>query len=287
MSADPRAKALAYSIVTITHNRDAHLNNVLTGLERQTRPPEQVVVAYMNQTGRPELRSTLPIVTADVSSATPLPLAQARNLGAGLSTTPTLVFLDVDCIPAPDFAEQLLDDLARDKGLVMGTPRYLRANQTVKGADLHAVSTEHPVRSQLRLGRQSDYNLFWSLCFAISTTDFERVGGFDEAFKGYGAEDTDFARSCRQAGVPFCLSGAVVYHQHHGTCHPPLNHFDDVVLSAQVFYSKWKEWPMLGWLEAFTTLGLIEWTATGKSLSVLRAPSEREIASSRITDLST
>ncbi|WP_409241961.1 glycosyltransferase family 2 protein, partial [Caballeronia sp. INML3] len=35
--------------------------------------------------------------------------------------------------------------------------------------------------------------MFWSLNFACHLNTFEQIGGFDDAYTGYGGEDTDFA----------------------------------------------------------------------------------------------
>ena len=45
---------------------------------------------------------------------------------------------------------------------------------------------------------------------------WERLGGMDERFVGYGGEETDLAARLDPAGVPlYWTAGARAYHQHH------------------------------------------------------------------------
>ncbi|WP_425466922.1 galactosyltransferase-related protein [Rarobacter faecitabidus] len=62
----------------------------------------------------------------------------------------------------------------------------------------------HPARPAPAPGEivaGGSYDLFWSLTFALSSATWQRIGGFDEGYCGYGGEDTDFAstNSCAVA----------------------------------------------------------------------------------------
>ena len=60
-----------------------------------------------------------------------------------------------------------------------------------------------PVRRPPRESRREpDMRLFWSLSFAVDRPRWARIGGFDEAYIGYGAEDTDFAQLATGCGAP-------------------------------------------------------------------------------------
>jgi GT2 family glycosyltransferase len=87
-----------------------------------------------------------------------------------------------------------------------------------------------------------------------------RVGGFCEEYVGYGAEDTDFGQRAAAAGVRLdWIGGAHAYHQFHPTSDPPVQHVDDVVANARIFFRRWGWWPMSGWLTAFEDLGLVRY----------------------------
>ena len=60
------------------------------------------------------------------------------------------------------------------------------------------------------------FELFWSLSFATGVADWHRFGGFCEQFRGYGAEDTDFAFRAADRGARLAwVGGATAYHPHH------------------------------------------------------------------------
>jgi hypothetical protein len=56
--------------------------------------------------------------------------------------------------------------------------------------------------------------LVWSNCFAISRVLFERVGGFDERFVGYGHQDGAFLNACSTLGGKNRVNGNA-YHLRH------------------------------------------------------------------------
>jgi GT2 family glycosyltransferase len=111
--------------------------------------------------------------------------------------------------------------------------------------------------------------LFWSLAFAVTPATHERIGGFDEGYEGYGAEDTDYAFRARRAGVGLAwVGGAWAHHQHHPVSDPPVEHLHDIVRNARRFHAAWGRWPMEGWLRAFADLGLVEWSGARLALAV-------------------
>src|SRR5690606_10024244 len=100
----------------------------------------------------------------------------------------------------------------------------------------------------------------WSLNFAIERDTWTMLGGFDQAYEGYGGEDTDIAFEARRRAVPaWFVPGAEAFHQHHVVNDPPIDHLQDIVANARRFHQKWGVWPMTGWLASFAENGLIEW----------------------------
>ena len=138
-----------------------------------------------------------------------------------------------------------------------------------------SISTE---AAPTAIKKTNDYGAFWSLCFAIKREQFEQIGGFDTQYTGYGAEDTDFAFTARQLDIDFYLTADLIYHQQHAVYRPPLNHLESIIVNANRFYQKWQCWPMGGWLEQFSEMGLIDWTnEQSNSITLLRQPSSKEI----------
>lgn len=283
MESEAETEAPGVSVLTLAKGREAHLRRLLDGLARGSRRPAECIVVSLDE-APPFLPAMGLPLTVHHMPAEGLPLAAARNTAARLANSPVLVFLDVDCIPAASLVAALATDAAQHDGLICCEILYLPAGAaegTIEEAELLARGIRHEARAFPRAGLRAEANagLFWSLAFAVRRATFERLGGFDEAFTGYGGEDTDFAFRARDAGVPLLFTaGTRAFHQHHAIHDPPLNHFSDIVANAERFHARHRFWPMEGWLDAFAGLGLIEPPGAGPHLRVIRAPSAAEIA---------
>lgn len=275
---------MSLSVLTIVRNRTGHLANLLEGVRRSSVQPDEVIVVDMSDEPV-TLNGLQPLVRIERLETTGLPLARARNRAAACAKGDRLIFLDIDCIPMRECLDRLSTAIEDTEGLVCAEVRYLGPGDASAGWDealLVGKGRAHPVRPFPRDGLRSvnDPGLFWSLAFAIRRSTFERIGGFDERFIGYGGEDTDFGFAAQRTGCPlYFLGGALACHQYHETFDPPLQHLEDIVANANRFRRKWGIWPMSGWLEQFLQLGLIEWQAD--NVRMLRRPSEDEIVSAR------
>lgn len=272
------------SVLTIAQGRARHLANQLRGLARQSRLPDEVVIAVMDETpfmGLPKV--PFPLRQVCVARGDSLPLARARNAAAGAARGDLLIFADVDCIPHTDFVDDYAGAAGRTSGLLMGEVLYLPDGATEDGIDdarFDRLGERHSDRRappETGVEPCNDYRCFWSLNFAMSRDDWARAGGFDETFTGYGGEDTDFGRTCAERGIPiWWTKGARVYHQYHPHAMPPVHHLRSVMRNADRFAEKWGHRTMEHWLYAFRLMGLIESTPEG--LRVLREPDERDFA---------
>ncbi len=274
-------------VVTLNKGRWPHLRRVLDGLARGT-PPAGCTVVEMGGDAEPLPRCPYPLRRVMLDGGA-LPLSAARNAGAAASCGDRLVFLDIDCIPSAGLVDGFERVLEEHDGLVCCAIRYLPAGAVRDGwteSDLTAAGRPHPVRSFPDAGvrRIENAGLFWSLAFGVRRETFERIGGFDPGFSGYGAEDTDFAFRARDVGVPLLFAGGFqAFHQHHPAYEPPLQHFADIVRNARRFEERHGVWPMDGWLDSFAALGLIE-PDRSAGLRVIREPGPAEIAAARLPD---
>ena len=309
------------SVITTCYGRNRHLYNLLASLANgQQRPAEVIIV---NDDADPEQLKRYPLAIKQIATnkaqaddvnnvdkqengdsqdnvaSTGFDIGRNRNLGAKHASHDALIFLDVDCVVAPDFIAQMTQKLhAMPHALIMGQPRYLTRPLTAQEAKqladnqlatsfLDELSLFNPYRPKVDvpLLRTQDYGAFWSLCFAINRQQFDSIGGFDTSYVGYGAEDTDFAFKARQLGIEFYLTDDVIYHQQHGIYRPPLNHVDSIVINANRFYQKWQHWAMGGWLAEFAKMGLIDWQhSQTHPISILRAPTSAEIKQAHCPD---
>ncbi|WAH56360.1 galactosyltransferase-related protein [Pseudomonas silvicola] len=267
-------------VITLVHGRGTHLANLIRGLELSSLTPRGLWIVHMNEAPGPFSSHVFPIHTLRVDDPGGLPLAKARNHVATIDPVAPWVFLDVDCIPAHDLLAQYRDGLqAQPDALHMGQVRYLPQGANGAGwneAALYAQGVEHALaRFRSGPGSALPHHLFWSLNFACTGTVFARIGGFDEDYRGYGGEDTDFAFRARRAGVPVLDNAAMAFHQYHPSYDPPLNHFADIIVNARHFHRRWGVWPMEGWLHAFTEQGLLRWT--DEHLEIIQAPSAEDV----------
>ncbi|MCK5930936.1 MAG: glycosyltransferase [Fulvimarina manganoxydans] len=260
----------------------------MRSLAAQTRLPDELVIAFMQEGAEPDLPEIgLPVRALTVPGEA-LPLAKARNAAAAAAKGDTLVFLDVDCIASPMLVESFERAVASERGLFLGEVLYLpegAVRAPLDFAALDAAGIVHPSKPampQTGWRREPNAGEFWGLSFALRKALWTDLGGMDERFTGYGGEETDLAARLDKAGVPvWWTANARAYHQHHPVHIPPLNHFGSIVENARRFYDTHRRWCMTYWLGQFAETGLIEWTEAGNDIVVLGEPDAAMIAAAR------
>ena len=274
------------SVLTLVRGREAHLHRMIEGLKRQTELPGELVIAFMQPRPMRDLPETPFPVRVVVVDRNYLPLAESRNAAARSATYRDLVFLDVDCIPAPTLVESYMNGLkATDHAVLQGEVRYLPAlDESVFDYEMFDAAGEpHPSRPAIPkkgLLEEPDMGMLWGLNFALQRRLFLKVGGLDERFVGYGGEETDFARGLAEQGARLMwCGGARAYHQHHEVMRPPLQHFTDIVRNARLYREKWGEWCMDYWLGQMHEQGFIRWDQS--RITVLRKPTAADIQAAR------
>ncbi len=270
----PTSSMSGVGVVTIVAGRRGHLAHQLEGLARQTRAADEVVIVRMDRlpvevppalAGRVSVLDLPPDESLRAETTGQLPLAAARNLGVRALSSPVAVLLDVDCIPGAALVESYARAAAQTDGLICGGLRYLAPGHPAPGwsePDLMAASHPHaarPVSGPGELVREDRHELAWTTSLALRRESFDLIGGFEERFRGYGGEDTDFAFRAKDAGLGvWWIDDAVAYHQHHDSQSPPVQHVGDIVRNAGLFAELHGWYPMEGWLTQFQKLGLID-----------------------------
>jgi glycosyltransferase involved in cell wall biosynthesis len=278
---------MTLSVLTIVKDRSTHLAQLIEGLRRSTHWPDELIIVDMAST--PPInaeQAPFPIQILRLDGPG-LPLAAARNSAARAASGDMLLFLDVDCIPMRALTGAIAQCLTDHDALICADIRYLGpddARGKWEEADLLPRAQGHPVREFPTNGvrREDNAGLFWSLAFGLHRQRFFDLGGFDEAFTGYGGEDTDFGFRARAAGLPLLfMGGAGAFHQYHDVFDPPLQYLNDIVRNASLFRARWNIWPMEGWLNAFEGAGFI--VRCGDMIHLLRQPSDLEIRRARMS----
>jgi hypothetical protein len=274
------------AVVTLARGRHVHLARQAAAVAALHPAPSAYVVVSL-EPHAPHLVPDATVLHHPVADGAPLPLAAARNRGiahAAAAGAELVVVLDVDCVPEPALLGTLQDGAAATRGeaLLAGpvgrlapladavrvVPEAARADARERA---ETQGGARPVPPPGTLLPEPRVERFWSLAFAVPPAVHARIGGFDEGYVGYGAEDTDYAFRARRAGVPFVwVGGAWSHHQHHRTQTPPVQHLQDIVRNATRFRAVWGRWPMEGWLRAFADAGLVDWDPDGSRLRLVR-----------------
>ena len=255
------------AVVTVARGRQVHLARQARAVARLDPAPDEYLVVSLDD-------EPPPVPGAAVlhrPAAPPLPLAAARNAGIAAADAELVVCLDADCLPEPPMLGRLAAAahaapgarlLAGPVGRLAPLPdaQVEPAPAELERARAAATRGGRPVPPEGAIDPEPRVELFWSLAFAVEPEVHACIGGFDEGYAGYGAEDTDYAFRARAAGVGLSwVGGAWAHHQHHAVSDPPVEHLEDIVRNARRFHARWGRWPMEGWLRAFARAELIAW----------------------------
>src|SRR5258705_11701206 len=218
------------AVITTAHGRAHPLRRRDDGLSRSARLPDMHVIVA---TDDPAVSDVVAVsgstahVVHRVNGPGPLAVASARNIGALTAldhNVDLLVFLDVDCIPRRNmlgrYHEAVLDAKHRD-ALLCGPVSYLPPPHDVDGypVTLEHLINPHPARPAPRDGDiipSTDYELFWSLSFALVASTWRQIGGFCERYRGYGGRGNYLVDPQGAAGDPSAGGGG-------GDLSPPLH----------------------------------------------------------------
>lgn len=162
------------SVVIPTLNEVRHVGHLLSDIERQTRRPDEVIVADAgSRDGTVAVAERHPGVT--LVPATP-PVACGRNAGGRRATGDVIVFLDADVRLPETFLEDFLAEFER-RGLDVACPLYR------PHASTPAVEGFHTVFNLMTRATQHVLPSGGGNCIAIRGEVFRRSRGFDPALK--------------------------------------------------------------------------------------------------------
>lgn len=187
---DPTSKpAFAVSVIVPTHDRRELLQRKLAALEGEGGNFEVIVVADACSDDTEEfLTDYRPDYPLSWTTGPGRHAATARNIGAGLARAPILLFSDDDVVPTPGWVEE--NRRLHAKPNRVGLSRQELPAHLEQGAALKALHG------------------WWNVngaSLSLRAELFERVGGYDPSFAGYGGEDPDLGWRLKRAGAKFRL----------------------------------------------------------------------------------
>jgi glycosyltransferase involved in cell wall biosynthesis len=240
------------SIIVTTYNRHDALTAVLHGLDEQTDRDFEVIVA--DDGSEPDASSL-----SDRHGARHVwqphngfRAAAIRNKAAAASEGDYVIFLDGDCVPRPSFVHRHRR-LAEPGWFVAGNRAHLSRDATARllaSDKLDRNFNRAHLPSNLFLSRlRGDIDRLapflalpiprkfapkrWtgakSCNLGIWRADFDRVGGFNEAYEGWGYEDSDLVIRLIRTGVKrkdgrFSTGVLHLWHEPRDLTSEPQNH---------------------------------------------------------------
>lgn len=232
------------SIIVATYNRPNSLRLCLEGFARQTDTDFEMIIA--DDGSDPDT----PAMVEEFRRQAPFPIifvtqshtifhkTRVVNKAFFRSSSDNLLFCDGDCVPFHDFVAIHKESLKPGCFCVGGylhltVPQSRRV--TVDMIQQRGHETLADARVYRRLRRNHRKNLFYGLLrtknrprimggnFSVTRADFVRVNGFDERYKGFGAEDSDIRNRLRNNGCRgICLwIRAFTCHLDHNSFDPP------------------------------------------------------------------
>jgi GT2 family glycosyltransferase len=201
-----RPTDLRASITIPTYNRRALLLQTLASLERQSVPPDryEVIVTVDGSTdGTVEALTALRPAYALRWLVQPNRGAVAAANAAGRRARhEVLMVLGDDQLASFDLVGAHLAAHHR-LGVVLVQGDYpLAPGHGGSGASLVYERARRRAMARLAAGGQASWHV-WGANFSIRRATWLKVGGWDESFREYGAEDTDLGLRVAALGIPF------------------------------------------------------------------------------------
>jgi glycosyltransferase involved in cell wall biosynthesis len=194
------------SIVIPAYNAESTLRVCLEGCLAQTHSNCEIVVVDDGSTdGTRGIAESLGVRCVTQENHGP---AAARNRGAAETAGDFVAFTDADCVPEPDWIEQLLAGFEDGVVGVGGTYGIANPERLLARMVHEEIVARHAHYAE-------DVDFLGSFNVMFEREAFEEAGGFDEAFSEASAEDNDLSYRITEGGGRLRFaSSAVVKHYH-------------------------------------------------------------------------
>lgn len=196
----------APAVVTLARGRTGEFDRLVSALNRSSRKPAELVVAWVAGPDPSEtvrgLTGRVRVVKVDGDDH---PLAQARNAVAEATLADKLIYLDARCVPCPALVGEFEHALERAPNAIVQGPVCPLPEDF---DDWTGSPAAVPEASSLDLS--GDEAQFTALNFAVRRhTVLKTLSGFD----GTDSQPSDFTNRAREAGVEIAWDRrAVAFH---------------------------------------------------------------------------
>jgi len=184
------------SVVIPHYNAPEHLARVVAAVRAQDVADEvEIIVADDGSDQVPDVPGATVVTQEDHGFRA----AAARNLGASHARGEILAFLDGDTVPEPGYLAAATRHITADPHAVVVGTRLTGPERAEPQWLIDAWRTTH----HLSAPDDTSWRFIISSVLTCSRDFFERIGGFDGSFVGYGGEDWEFGFRAWNAGATF------------------------------------------------------------------------------------
>lgn len=227
------------SVIVPTYNRSALLNLTLKSLRKQTLSNELYEVIVCDDGSDDDSFEVTKSFAGSINvryvwqKDEGYRVAEARNLGADIAKGKYLVFLDSGILLSSIALENLLLTLTEkestpraviglihgfgieDKKTIINIRHLAQDNVDACLSWLTEHNYHDPRTPQIdEIGRDlnswpAPFDIFWGGLIGVHKKEFDKVGGFDNAFNSWGGEDVDLGIRLYLDGCEFALADGV------------------------------------------------------------------------------
>ena len=198
------------SVVVPARNAATTIGECLQGLLAQTSPRERHEVIVVDDGSSDQTRQVVGEWRVKLVEQEPAGPAAARNRGVQDARGNILLFTDADCVPAPDWIEEMVRPF-QDQDVV-GVKGAYRTRQG--GLLPRFVQCEYEERYE-RMARSREIDFIDTYSAGYRREVFVGAGGFDTAYTNASVEDQELSFRLAQQGHRMVFNPqAVVHHRH-------------------------------------------------------------------------
>ena len=199
------------SIIVPAYNAAQTLPACLEALQRQTQPPDEIIV--VDDGSKDQTSQVARACGVELFEQTHQGPAAARNLGLYNARGDIVLFTDADCEPVSTWVAEMLYPFSDPQ--VVGVKGSYRTYQQERVARL--VQYEFEERYD-RLSRLAIIDFIDTYSAAFRSAVLREKGGFDPAFPRADSEDAELSYRLARSGCRLMFNRqAVVYHRHPST----------------------------------------------------------------------